>query len=280
MTSYRGLPLASVSLLAWLAASCGGSSPAPEPEPEPVTTGEEVVEAPPPPPPPGHVRVIHAAFDPIAAAIGVGFDGAEPVITELAYQQASAYVELPSGEHSVSLVGADGAEILSWTPPALAEDGWTTLILSSTTDMPVEFAASADVATAPGETMAAVRVFHAIDGLDAVDVCLAGESPRADGILIFANVAPSSFGGSEGAQYAELPVNGSEVTIQLRTANPRGCHGRIQGVARFTPTGGARYTVVAAGRNGGRPRIDREMLFCADPPATETSCTAVLMTAR
>ena len=130
------------------------------------------------------------------------------------------------------------------------------------------------------ESPAAVRVFHGIDGLDAVDVCIAGESARADGSLIFANVGPASFAGTEGAQYAELAASGAELTIQLRTSNARPCHGRVQGVARLTPIAGSRYTLLAVGRNGGRPRIDRELLICADPPSIDTSCAAVPITAR
>lgn len=279
MTSYRGWILLCLSVLV----GCGGAS---APEPEPVaedTTGAE--EAPPPPPPePAHVRLIHAAFDPAAAAVGAAFDGADPVITELAYQHASGYVDLPAGEHTLSLLGADGTELLGWTPPAFAEGGLYTLVVASADEMPVLFGAAEDQPTPSAENTSGIRVFHGIVGLDAIDVCLAGESARADGILIFANVAPTSFAGEDGARYAELPLipgaPATEMALQFRTTNARPCHGRVQGVARVTPIAGSRYTLVAVGRTSGRARVDRELLVCADPPATDTSCTTVPITAR
>ncbi len=263
--------------LTLLIVACGGAPPEEEPA-EPDTSGAEEPPPPPPPPPPAHVRVIHAAFDPLAAAVGVGFDGEAPVITELAYQRASDYVELAPGMHAVSLIGADGSEILAWSAPEMAEESFSTIVLSSAEVMPVAFSFAGDVVDAPAENAAALRVFHALDGLGSVDVCIAGESARADGILIFGGLAPNSFAGEEGARYAEVPAAG-ETTIQLRAANARACHGRVQGVARFSPIAGNRYTLVAVGRDA-RPRIDRELLICADPPASNTSCAAVPITNR
>ena len=244
-----------------------------------TSTGDEEPPAPPPPPPPpARVRVIHAAFDPLAAAVGVSFDGGDPAITELSYQRASDYVEVSAGMHAVSLSGADGSEILAWSAPEMMAESFTTIILSSAEIMPVAFSVSTDVVEPPAANAAALRVFHALDGLGTVDVCIAGESARADGILIFGGVGPNTFGGEDGARYAELPASG-ETTLQLRATGARTCHGRVQGVARFTPIAGNRYTLIAVGRDG-RPRIDRELLICADPPATDVSCAAVPITNR
>lgn len=270
------LPRALV-LLALSFVACGG--PAEENSEVVETTGaEEPPPPPPPPPPPARVRVIHAAFDPLAAAVGIAFDGEAPLITDLAYQRASDYVELPAGTHALSLIGADGSEILAWTAPELTQESFTTIVLSSAEIMPVAFAVSADLPEPPGGNFAALRVFHALEGLGTLDVCIAGESARADGVLLFRAVAPSSFAGEEGARYAELPASG-ETTLQLRATHARTCHGRVQGVARFTPIAGNRYTLVAVGRDA-RPRIDREFLICADPPATDVSCAAVPITNR
>jgi hypothetical protein len=265
-----------LALLALLSVACG--SPPEETAEVETTTGDEEPPPPPPPPPPAHVRVIHAAFDPLAAAVAVAFDGEAPSITELAYQRSSEYVEVSAGMHSLSLIGADGSEILAWTAPEMAEESFTTIVLSSAEIMPVAFSVSADMTEPPAGTAAALRVFHALDGMGAVDVCIAGESARADGILVFGGLEPNTFAGEEGARYAELPTSG-ETTLQLRATNARTCHGRVQGVARFTPIAGSRYTVVAVGRDA-RPRIDRELLICADPPATDVSCAAVPITNR
>lgn len=266
-----------LALLAVLSLACG--SPSEEATELEASTGdEEPLPPPPPPPPPAHVRVIHAAFDPLAAAVGVAFDGETPSVTELAYQRASAYVEVPPGMHAVSLIGADGSEILAWTAPEMTEDSFTTIVLSSVEIMPVVFSVSGDTNEPPAGNAAALRVFHALDGMGSVDVCIAGESARADGVLIFGGLEANSFAGEEGARYAELPASG-ETTLQFRAAGARTCHGRVLGVARFTPIAGSRYTVIAVGRDT-RPRIDRELLICADPPATDVSCAAVPITNR
>lgn len=271
------MPSRALAVLALSLIACGAPSEETA-EVEDTTGDEEPPPPPPPPPPPARVRVIHAAFDPLAAAVGVAFDGEAPLITELAYQRASDYVEVSPGMHAVSLIGADGSEILAWTAPEMTSESFTTIVLSSAEIMPVAFSVSGDVSEPPASSAAALRVFHALDGMATVDVCIAGESARADGILIFGGVGPNAFAGEEGARYAELPASG-ETTLQFRATNARTCHGRVQGVARFTPIPGNRYTLIAVGRDA-RPRIDRELLICADPPATDVSCAAVPITNR
>lgn len=268
-----------VVLCSLLLSACGGSPPPPEPEPEPTTGAEE--PPPPPPPPPARVRVIHAAFDPSVASIGARIDGGDPVAVDLAYLHASAYFEVPGAvEHTLGVFGPDDVELMGWTMPILTDGTSYTVVATSADEMPVLFAASDDVATEPNANTAGLRFFHGLVGVDSIDVCLAGASARADGVAIFTAVSPSSFAGTPEARYSEISATGVEVTLQLRTSNATPCHGRVQGVARFVPITGARYTLVAVGRQGGRPRIDRELLLCVDPPATDTSCTAVPISAR
>ena len=100
-----------------------------------VIVDTSAATADPPPPEPARVRVIHAAFDPGAALIGVSFDGADPQIGSLAYEFASAYVELPAGTHPASL-RANDAELIGANLDLPAEGGWYTAIAYSTADFP------------------------------------------------------------------------------------------------------------------------------------------------
>lgn len=221
------------------------------------------------------MRVIHAAYDPTAASVSARVDGGEPVVLDLAYLNASGYFDVTSdAAHTLALFGTDETELLSWNMPALTEAASYTVVASSIDEMPVLFAAAADTTTPPSTNTAAVRVFHGLVGLESADVCLSS-SARAEGVQVFTGIPLSSFGGTDELRYAEIPANGQEVTVQFRNANDTPCRGRVQGVARFTPVVGVRYTLVAVGRMSARPRIDRELLVCPDPPGTDTTCTVV-----
>lgn len=268
-----------LSILASMLTACGGGSASTEETA--TTTGDETVEhepPPPPPPEPARVRVIHAAFDPGAALIGVSFDGADPQIASLAYEFASPYVELPAGTHPASL-RANDAELIGANLELPAEGGWYTAIAYSTADFPAAVQLTTDRTDVPADGMAALRLFHGIVGVPAVDVCTPGESARADGTPVFTNVQPGSIAtAADGSAYVSVPA-GAPITLQLRAQHATPCHGRVQGVAQVTPVSG-NYTLVAVGRTTGRPRVDRELLFCADPPASDTSCAAVAIAAH
>jgi hypothetical protein len=270
----RCIFLAALTLLA----ACGGSSPSAEATHE--SSGDEVVEAPPPPPPPepARVRVIHAAFDPSAASVAVAFDGADPAIAALAYEFASSYAELPAGSHSAS-VSSNGTELIGADMDLSTEGGWYTAIAYSTSELPVAIQLATDRADAPAEGTAALRFFHGIVGLAAIDVCTPGATARADGVPVFTAVQPGALASApDGSAYTSVPA-GAEIMLQFRAQHATPCHGRVQGVANLTPVSG-NYTLVAVGRTTGRPRVDRELLFCADPPASDTSCAALPIAAH
>ncbi len=264
--------------LASLFVACGGSS---EPVETADTTGDETVAtepAPPPAPEPARVRVIHAAFDPSAASIAIAFDGDEPAIPSLAYEFASAYVELPAGSHAASVRSSD-TELISSQLDLPTGGGWYSAITYSTADFPAAMQLAEDRAESPAEGSASVRLFHGIVGLPAVDVCTPGATARADGLPVFADVQPGALATApDGTAYAMVPAD-AEITLQFRAQNAVPCHGRLQGVALFTPVSG-NYTLVAVGRTSGRPRVDRELLLCADPPASDTSCATVPISAH
>ena len=273
----RNSRFAWLTVLAAALVACGSAT---ETTTETTSTGSETVEEPPPPPPPepARVRVIHAAFDPSAASIALTFDGAEPAIPALAYEFASAYVALPAGTHAAS-VRANDAELIGAQLDLSTEGGWYTAIAFSTADFPAAMQLTTDRAEAPAEGTAAVRFFHGIVGLTAVDLCTPGASARDDGSPVFVDVQPGALAvAADSNAYTTVP-SGAEITLQLRAQNGTPCHGRVQGVTHITPVSG-NYTLVAVGRTSGRPRVDRELLLCADPPATDTSCAAVPIAAH
>ena len=269
--------------------ACGGGG-ATEPEPTATTEGDETtVEATPepeapPPPAMSHVRVIHASSDPAAASVSIGLDArSEPIIADLAYRSGSAYTDATAGHHSIVVRGpsteaGEGPTLALASDDLEAEHTFTAVFVTqAVADSPFTVFASQD-AGSPHEGEATVRFFHAVVGVDDVDLCLAGATARAEATPLFADVALNAFGSTTGMQYADVPATG-EVVVQLRAHGSPACHGRVAGVARFTPTADTSYTLVAIGNTTGRPRADREMLICPDAPA-DGSCTAVPIAAR
>ncbi len=272
-----------------LSIACGGGGAA-EPEPVAQTGGAEAEaeaepepEAP-PPTPMSRVRVIHASSDPAAASVSIALDArAEPIIADLGYRTGSPYAEASAGHHSVVVRGpateaGEGATLALASDDLEPEHTFTAVFVSQVVaDSPFTVFASEDGGT-PREGEATVRFFHALVGVDRADVCLAGASARAEATPLFADVSRNAFGSVSGTQFGDVPASG-EVTLQLRAHKTPVCHGRVLGVARFTPTAGTRYTLVAIGNAAGRPRVERELLICPDAPA-DGACTAIPIAAH
>lgn len=273
-----------------LTLACGGGSAATEPEPTAETEGSEaevedttVAEAP-PPEPMSRVRVIHASSDPAAASVSIALDArTEPLIAELAYRSGSAYTDASPGHHSVVVRGpatesGEGPTLALASEELETEHTFTAVFVSqAVADSPFTVFASED-AGSPMEDEATVRFFHALVGGGEVDVCVAGATARAEATPLFADVSPNAFGSAAGTQFADVAASG-EVVVQLRAHSSPACRGRVAGVARFTPTAGSSYTLVAIGRTTGQPRAAREMLVCPDAPA-DGSCTVAPISAH
>jgi hypothetical protein len=261
-----------VGLVAFLLLSlgCGGGSAATHPAPAPVD--DDVAPepaAPPPPPPTARIRAIHAAFDPSAASLDLTFAGADEPVSGLHYEFASPYVAIADGSHAVS-IASGGTELIQATVDVAAPTTYTT-VLFSTTDFPVASRIVADAPDAP-EAGARMRFFHDLLGQGAIDVCSPGATPREDGTPIFTGVQPASFAETAAHEtYVSIAAD-QDLPIQLRATHSTPCHGRVIGASHFFPVSGNNYTLVVVGRTRGRPAVARELLFCADPPAEDTSC--------
>jgi len=263
------------ALLVLSLAACGGSRPPPastaqradsEPDPEPAPVAST--------PPEARVRLIHAAVESNEQQVVLASDGASTSPT--AYQFSSSYVALTPGHHDVS-ARANDTELIG-ASFELAE-GMFTVVAYSTADFPVALTLAPDSASTPPSDMAQIRAFHAIVGQSAIDLCTPSSAPHGDGAPILANVATGSASAADGS-YVPVP-GGVELPLQLRAQNATPCHGRVLGTAHgFTPAAGSNYTLVFVGRTSGRHRVTPELLFCADPPAVDTSCATLSIEAH
>lgn len=249
-------------------AACGGRPPpASHTEPSPSDTTETVTAVAPPPPPEARIRLIHAAVTSNAQSVSLVADGG-PSTAPTGYEFASAYLALTPGEHSLS-ARANDAELIgaSFT----FAEGSSTIVAYSTRDFPVALSHLEDASATAPENMAQVRFVHALVGQGAIDLCTPPPTGRGDGTPILASLAP----GTPSDGYLTVSA-GVPLTIQLRIQNAHPCHGRTLGVASaFTPASEANYTIVFVGQTGRQHHVSSELLFCADPPALDTSCATV-----
>jgi len=221
------------------------------------------------------VRIIHAAIEARDVRVSIVADGAAAsLVGPTGFQFASAYGALTAGDHTLS-VRDESHELIAATL-SLAE-GSHTIVAFSTADFPVALAAVPDATDEAPAEMANVRLFHAIVGMGPIDLCLAPEGGRGDGHPLIAGVAPGTFGEPTGA-YTGAHA-GATLALQLRARDATPCHGRAIGATSFTPAAGNSYTLVAVGRTRGR-RAPIELIFCADPPAADTSCATLVVTAH
>jgi hypothetical protein len=242
----------------------GHGAGAVDPTPPPAT--ETTPTAAPAPPPRASIRIIHAAVESRDASLSITANGDSSTLAgPTGFQFASTYGALEPGTHALS-VQSGGQELIGASLELAA--GFHTVVVYSTADFPAALAAVPDSAAEwPAET-SGVRFFHAIVGTTAIDVC------AADGHPLFPAVNAGTFGDATGG-YGQVP-SASELSVQLRARHATPCHGRMIGVASFTPASGNNYTLVAVGRTRGR-RVPLELIFCADPPATDTSCATLTL---
>ncbi len=263
------------SLVALLLAACAGHAAEPVVPADGEATGSESEPPPPttPPPPPAELRLIHAAVESREQPVTLVID-ASAATAATGYEFASAYLPTTPAEHPVS-ARASETELIgaSFSFP----EGRSTLIAYSTADFPVALALASDTAEPAPDGSAQIRVFHALVGQGAVDVCSPPATARGDGAPVVLDVAPGALG-SDG-RYTIVPA-GTELAVQLRAHHATPCHGRAIGIAHgFTPVSAANYTLVFVGRTG-RRGVSPELLFCADPPADDTSCATVAIDAH
>ncbi|MEZ4408269.1 MAG: DUF4397 domain-containing protein [Polyangiales bacterium] len=251
----------------------------------PMASAEAMPEAPPPPPPHATVRVIHAI--PAAPAVALYVDDAtEPAVASLAFRAASPAVEVPTGDRAFKArregAAADAAPLLTMNVPATEADGRYTVIAYSTSAS----AGAPDASLSPETGHARVRFFHALQGVAAVDVCVAAvparpaaagrpATPATPAVPVFTNVAYGHFSSvtvnGEASPYASVPA-GAEVTLQVRLHAARPCVGALRGTVRLTVPDQAVATAVATGRIA--PRVAPELLVCPEG-AGATECSTV-----
>lgn len=299
-----------------LAASCGGSAdnqpratltaeqlnsvarPAPEDDSLGAPQGQSTAapstspDEPPPPPPAARLRVIHASPDRAAASVDVYLDDmATAGVSALAFRGVAGALEVPAGEHAVHLRRAGAATSVAPTltahTPGLTASGHYTAIAHGLTNAAPRLALTVgqDQTTPPDAGHARIRLFHALVGLGAVDVCLPGAvaRPAAAGhpavaatppTALVTNMAYGAFGQGSDGGYVDVPA-GTAVTVQLRAHAARACTGAALGGATLTAPDRGLVTVVAVGRVGGAPPAPKQLLVCPEGGDGAPSCTAV-----
>jgi len=282
MSSLRTL------LVALALTACGGGAAqthteAPPPAethaeaPPPAETHEEPAA---PATTPPRVRVIDACNDEAAATISAAIDSDDAFVPSLGYGAASAYVAVAEGRHSITVHGpeAGGNATLGLASDVLEADHAYTVffVTQGAADAPFALYTGDDDFHAE-EDGASLRFFHAVQGVDDVDVCLPG-SGRGAGTPLFADVARNALGSANGIRYADITPG--EVSIQLRAHSSTVCSGRAIGTGHFAATAGMTYTAIAIGRPSGRPRAAAQLMICSDAPAGDGTCQTVALSAH
>jgi hypothetical protein len=240
------------------------------------------------PPPPvmssaemAHLRIIHASPDPLAANVAVYVDNASSATGTVQYRNAAGYLDLPSGTHSVAVRPAAAP---SSTPPAMqastpalqANHYYTVIAHGLTSGTPgLAVAAAQDENTQPASGQASLRFFHAIAGMNTVDICAPGPNPRAPGVPVFAGVSYGAWGQAVTGRgsYATVPA-GQNVRLQVRGRSSPPCRGAVLGTLAATAPDRAVVTSVAIGNVTANPPVQPEMLVCIDAPLSGPSTCA------
>ncbi|MEZ4392737.1 MAG: DUF4397 domain-containing protein [Polyangiales bacterium] len=230
-----------------------------------------------PPPATASVRVIHASPDRAAASVDVYVGGnGTPGASALAFRHAAGPLSVPTGAQPLAVRAAGAAAaapLLSGDSPSSGLAHLHRRRLRARGQRPDAPRARrrGDDETAPEASSARVRLFHAVAGLSAVDVCTPAAparagSPARPAAAIFANAAYGAF-----TDYVAVPA-GAAVTLQLRARNARPCAGLLRGTVSLTPAEGV-ATLVATGRVApGANNVPRVLLVC--PQGGEgASCT-------
>ena len=249
-------------------------------------------DAPPatPTPPAGkaQVRVVHAAAD--APAVDVYAEGvAAPLLTNVAYGDASAYVTVDAGTYNLQVrpagAAASSAPVYSTGPLALAADAKVTavaagLLGATSTEQAFRVVPLAERFGAAADGQARVRVVHA--GADAPAVALdvgADGSPEVQGLARFADTGEAGVALPAGqplrvAIWAGSPL--ARVTSFSLPALPS--RGELfvvaTGLLSRLPRESDGFALVAAAGSGGLGRIKQEPTVYAlhagpDAPAVD-----------
>jgi len=198
------------------------------------------------------LRVVHASPD--APAVDIYAAGStDPLITDLAYGDATDYLEIPEGTYDLELRGAgsaaDSAPAFSTGDVTLSDGDVVTavaagLLASSDSEDQFRVLLFAEAFDAPAAGNAIVRIVHASSDAPTVAVDVGNDgTPEVDSLARFAET---------GAAGVELPA-GEAIAIGIWAGDP------LARVTAFTtpmlPDGGELF-VIATGLLGSLPRND------------------------
>lgn len=189
--------------------------------------------------PEARVRVVHASPD--APAVDVLVDGAV-VLTNVAFQDASAYLTVPAGNRTLEVRPASGGSSVISVTPTLA-DGVDYTVLAAGPLATIEPLLLVDDNTAPAAGNVKVRLVHASPTAGLVDIYVT--APGADIGAMMPSLAGVDF--KDASPYIAAPAGDYQVrvtaagtkTLALDTGALTLTAGQIRtGVAVDAPGGG------------------------------------------
>jgi hypothetical protein len=183
----------------------------------------------------GRVRVMHASPD--APAVDIFVDGAKAV-TGLTFPKDTGYVSLPAGSHNVKVFASPsdgtGTPVLQADLNVVANKDYTVLAVGRLSDSTLALLPLEDNNATPAAGKAHVRLIHASPDAPAVDVTVAGGTPK-----IFSNVAFKGVG-------TYTPVAAGAYSLDVRTTS----NNAVVKTVPLTLSDRFVYTAVAVGLAG------------------------------
>jgi hypothetical protein len=178
------------------------------------------------------VRVTHLSPD--APAVDVLVDG-DPVLEDVEFGTVSDYLELPAGEHQVSIQTSENeTTVFDGNVSVEAGTNYTVAAIGEVGEETFEVAVYEDDFEMPSEENASVRLIHASPDAPAVDVTVA-----ESGAVLYDNV---SFGNA--TDYAEVPAG--DYTLEVRPATESD-DGEVVTTFNVSVQGGTVHSAIAAG---------------------------------
>ena len=200
------------------------------------------------------VRVVHLSAD--APAVDIAPDGAEPIVTNLAYPAATDYLTVPGGAYDLEVRPTGTMDVALQLDPVTLENGtsYSVFAIGSLAGGTLQVLPAVDAVNqmAPEATTAKVRVLHGSPDAPNVDV-------YANGAAVLTDVP---FGAV--SEYLEVPAGEYQIQVFAAGADPAAGGAVIDATLTFEA---GTMTTVAATNN--LAAIEAQVIADAPAPTAE-----------
>jgi hypothetical protein len=199
------------------------------------------------------IRVVHLSAD--APAVDVAPDGAEPIVTDLAYPDATDYLTVPAGEYDLEVRPTGSTDVALQLDPLTLDAGssYSAFAIGSLEGGTLTVLPAVDAAVPEPET-AMVRVLHGSPDAPPVDVHVDGAEILSD--IPFATIS----------DYLVVPAGEHRIQVFAAGADPAADAAVIDAVLTFE--GGTMTTVAATDVLAS---IGAQVITDAPAPAADTA---------